>query len=99
MSTSLAGLNTYRACIDGAGGCSSAAAALGLDVLATGTGAYLQGAAAEALNADNAYARDIYLARQAGLIGASSNGLSFLYGLGGYLYDWYGSSIIQCGTP
>ena len=99
VSTSLAGVNTYRACFGGGGGCSSATVGLGLSVLATGTGAYLQGAASAALNADNAFARDIFLARQAGLIGAGANGLSSLYGLADYLYNEFNSSLIGCDVP
>ncbi len=87
ISTSLSGINTYRACFGGQGGCSTAAVGFGLSILATATGVYLQGAAASLLEADNAFARDIFLARQAGLIGAGVNGLSSLYDLVDYLYN------------
>jgi hypothetical protein len=81
-STGLAGVNTYRACFGGAGGCATAATSLGLSVVATGAGIGLQNAAEGGLaNVFNAYSRDIYLARQAGVIGAGLNGLSTLYSL------------------
>jgi len=40
----------------------------------------------------------IYLARQAGVIGAGLNGLSFLYGLGSYLYSQFDSTS-PCVVP
>ena len=81
-STALSGLNTYHACFGGAGGCAAAATSFGISGVATGLGFGLQNAAANQLsNVFNAYAKDIYLARQAGVIGASANGLSALAGL------------------
>ncbi|MCU1493585.1 MAG: hypothetical protein JWO62_1349, partial [Acidimicrobiaceae bacterium] len=78
-STSLAALNTYRACSSNQG-CASAAVGLGLSLVATGAGISLQRALASALSLENTYAKDIYLARQAGVVGAGLNGLDALYG-------------------
>jgi len=81
-STALSGINTYRACFGGAGGCASAATSFGLNALATGIGFGLQNAAAGGLaNVFNSYARDVYLARQDGVIGGVVNGLSTTYSL------------------
>ena len=92
-STALSGLNTYRACFGGAGGCESAATSFGLGVVTTGVGFGLQSLGAGALgNVFNSYARDIYLARQAGVIGAGLNGLSTIYsGLSGYIFGSSGN--------
>jgi hypothetical protein len=101
ISTALSGVNTYRACFGGAGECTAAAVGLGIGVLATGTGLYLQGAAERALYGDNAYAIDSFLARQAGVIGAGANGVSFLYGAASSLFSATpeGASVVSCGAP
>jgi len=91
-STALSGINAYRSCFGGAGDCTTAAIGFGISVVATGAGAFLQGAASSALNAANAYARDIYEARQAGVIGASTNGVSFLFGLASSVFGGCGNS-------
>ena len=97
LSSSLSGANAYRACISGAGGCTSALLEFGVSLGATGLGALAQAAAANSLNMANDYARDIYLARQAAVIGAGANGLSFLFDLGELLSHNLASSNSACG--
>ena len=89
-STVLAGVNTYRACIGGQGNCAAAAIGLGISAVATGAGALAQRAAAGALsNVFNPYALDIYLARQAGVIGGVAN---FIATLGGLVTGFWGTN-------
>ena len=81
-STVLSGVNTCRACFGGAGNCTAAAIGLGMGVFATGAGIWGQTAAAGALsNVFNSFTRDIFLARQAGVIGGTGNLISTLGGL------------------
>ena len=87
-STALAGVNTYHACLGGGGGCAQAAVSLGLSIVGTGAGIYAQNALAGGLNMANAYARDIYLARQAGVVGAVGDGLQTLIGLASISFSW-----------
>lgn len=75
-------MNTYRACVGGQGNCATAAIGLGISAGATGAGYFAQRAAAGALgNVFNSHARDIYLARQAGVIGGVANLVDTLGGL------------------
>ncbi len=89
-STVLAGVNTYRACVGGQGNCTDAVVGLGLSVVATGAGAVAQRAAAGSLgNVFNSYAGDIYLARQAGVIGGVAN---FIETVGVLATSFWGSA-------
>jgi RHS repeat-associated protein len=89
-STFFGGISAYRACYGGASGCAGAAGSLALSAVATGVGAYVQYRAAESVSGMfNSYARDIYTARQAGVIGALSNGTSTA---GSLLFGRYGTT-------
>jgi hypothetical protein len=86
-STALAGVNAGRDCFGGGGGCKTAAIGFGLSVVATGAGAYLEGAAEQATNWPNELSNSFFEDRQQGLIEAILNGISFLYGAGSDLWS------------
>ena len=80
-STAFAGLNSYRACLDGGGDCAGALVSLGLDIAVTGAGAAAGHAAEAGLDGiPNAYSADRYLLRQQQVIGGLSNAIGALSG-------------------
>ena len=86
ISTSVAGLETIHACESGSG-CAAAASNFGISVIATASGFGLERALASALNVENAYAESVFRARQAGVVGATLNGLEALLSESEKLYD------------
>jgi RHS repeat-associated protein len=86
ISTSVSGLEAVHACTSGSG-CAAAAANFGISLVATVSGIGLEKALASSLNVENAYSEAIFRARQAGVVGATLNGLEALLSESEKLYD------------